>query len=200
MAALILSSFRFLTLVYLTGTIASGAEGSAGVQVRLAVQSMCCLEAKFVLTCKALSGKYVNLLTHEKTGMPRCLNAPPLNGAIQSLRQLTILCLLVGTLGCTERTALVDLATLKNTQTSWNGRLVVVRGTLQTFDKPRHFWIEDDARNRVALDDQSVSKLYSEAELIALVGEQLEIMGEFRYQIDEGRSIRVRTITALREN
>ncbi len=116
------------------------------------------------------------------------------------MHKLVPIGLLLSTLflyGCSEQAVQVELATLKNAQNSFNVRQVKISGTLQTFATPRHFWIEDDARNRVALDNQSVSRFYSEEELIGLEGKVFEVAGEFRYQSDKGRSIRVATIELI---
>ncbi len=53
--------------------------------------------------------------------------------------------------GCGESAPVkTTLSALSQVQKDFDGRLVMVSGTLRTFNKPRHYWIESDALDRVA--------------------------------------------------
>jgi hypothetical protein len=50
------------------------------------------------------------------------------------------------------------LSALSEIQKDFDGRQVIVSGTLRTFDTPRHYWIENDALDRVALEGDNQSR------------------------------------------
>lgn len=81
----------------------------------------------------------------------------------------------------------VTLEELVNHHGAFEGEVVVTRGTVQTVEEPRHYWLEDDEVNRVGLQpDERVSRL---------VGEDVIVRGRFSYSRDEGRWIRVDEVT-----
>jgi hypothetical protein len=82
------------------------------------------------------------------------------------------------------------LSALKAAQDDYDGRAVIVSGTLRTFDDPEHYWIENTALDRVALEGAT--------DLAGRVGRTVEVRGTFRYDRDEGRRIRVRSLKDLR--
>ena len=61
---------------------------------------------------------------------------------------------------------------------------VATQGILRTHASPRHYWIEDDALNRV--------ELIHADDLGSRVGKRLAVRGKFRYAADQGRRIEVR--------
>lgn len=84
-------------------------------------------------------------------------------------------------------TAEVSLASLNANQLRWDGEQVRTEGVVATFDEPRHYWIEDDAPNRVELvegDDPLEG-------LDELVGATVLVEGRFTFRDDEGRRISV---------
>jgi hypothetical protein len=82
-----------------------------------------------------------------------------------------------------------DLAALVSLQSDFDGRQVVTEGVLQTFETPRHYWIEDADLNRVAIEP--------EAGLADRVGQRLRVRGRFVVDPDQGRRIDVSDILSI---
>lgn len=80
----------------------------------------------------------------------------------------------------------VTLAQLAAQQDDYAGRRVVTTGTLRSHPDPLHYWIEDDAYHRVELDHAG--------NIAGREGDQLTVLGVFRYDKDAGRRIEVTTI------
>jgi hypothetical protein len=102
-------------------------------------------------------------------------------GAAGALALLLVAC------GGSEPVA-TTLPALAAEPATWDGRAVIVTGTVRTFPEPRHYWIETSDRDRVELDGGR--------DLEALVGWTVEVEGTFRYDRSAGRRIRVRRLTA----
>jgi hypothetical protein len=81
------------------------------------------------------------------------------------------------------------LSALSEVQKDFDGRLVIVSGTLRTFDMPRHYWIENEALDRVALEGA--------VNLAPLVSQSVTVRGMFRYDSEAGRRIEVDELVAL---
>lgn len=81
------------------------------------------------------------------------------------------------------------LSSLSAAQKDFDGRLVVVGGTLRTFDTPRHYWIENDGLDRVALEGTT--------DFAPLVGQTVTVRGTFHYDIETGRRIEVDDLMTL---
>lgn len=91
---------------------------------------------------------------------------------------------------CNEPTPVrIDLDELKAYQADLDGQPVVVSGKLRTYDAPRHYWIENESLDRVALE--------GDEDLAPLVGRTLEVSGVFRYDTVQGRRIEVDQLRAL---
>jgi hypothetical protein len=73
-------------------------------------------------------------------------------------------------------------------QKDFNGRQVLVSGALRTFATPRHYWIENDALDRVALEGA--------IDLQPLVGQTVKVRGMFHYDSKAGRRIEVDELVA----
>lgn len=83
----------------------------------------------------------------------------------------------------------VSLATLAAQEGAYDGTLVRTQGVVRTFVQPRHYWIEDDYPNRVALEPE---------ELVApLLGQTVRVVGRFNFDERKGRLIRVEEIASL---
>lgn len=64
--------------------------------------------------------------------------------------------------------------------------MVRTRGVVRTFEGPRHYWVEDDRLNRVALEPD---------ELVApLVGQEVRVVGRFDFDDRKGRIIEIEEI------
>ncbi len=98
---------------------------------------------------------------------------------IKLLMAFAIMLLLVGC-GASEPVK-TTLSALSEVQKDFDGRQVMVSGTLRTFDMPRHYWIENDALDRVALEGT--------INLAPLVSRTVTVRGMFRYDSDAGRRI-----------
>ena len=83
----------------------------------------------------------------------------------------------------------VTLAELVAEQDRHDGTRVVVRGTVNTFDDPRHYWIEDVEQHRVELVPEEVAE--------DLVGAQVEVVGRFSFRDDQGRVIEVEDLEVV---
>lgn len=82
-----------------------------------------------------------------------------------------------------------NLSALATSQVAFNGRHVIVSGTLRTFDAPRHYWIENEDLDRVALEGAD--------NLEPLVGQTVEVSGIFVYDRNAGRRIEVIQLRTL---
>jgi hypothetical protein len=82
------------------------------------------------------------------------------------------------------------LSALSEVQKDFDGRQVIVSGTLRTFDTPRHYWIENEALDRVALLEGTIN-------LAPLVSQTVTVRGMFRYDSEAGRRIEVDEFVAL---
>ena len=86
--------------------------------------------------------------------------------------------------GCGESVPVsTSLSALSQAQMEFNGRNVIVRGTLRGFESPRHYWIENDSFDRVAL--QGVGNLAPWED------QTIEVRGTFLYDREAGRRINV---------
>ena len=104
-------------------------------------------------------------------------------------RSLLLLMVMLLGVGCDDAEPVAtNLAALSAFQQDFNGRHVIVSGTLRTFDNPRHYWIENEALNRVALD---VANLEGNLDLASLTGLELVVQGTFRYDPAAGRRVEV---------
>ncbi len=79
-----------------------------------------------------------------------------------------------------------SLSTLSQVQAEFSGRQVIVSGTLRTFESPKHYWIENDSFDRVALEGAD--------NLAPWVGQTIEVRGTFFYEPETGRRIDVEEI------
>lgn len=77
----------------------------------------------------------------------------------------------------------INLAALREYQGELDGRRVVVSGTVRGFDDPRHYWLENDDLDRVALEGADG--------LADRLGQTVEVRGVFLYDSDAGRRIEV---------
>ncbi|MEW6645903.1 MAG: hypothetical protein AB1450_01725 [Pseudomonadota bacterium] len=92
------------------------------------------------------------------------------------------MCMLLLT-ACGTNSGSVTLETLVDMQREYDGERVATRGVVRTFDNPRHYWIEDDKLNRVAL--------LPEDQLPPLVGRAIRVVGKFSYSPSTGRIITI---------
>jgi len=93
--------------------------------------------------------------------------------------------------GCTPNdTAIaVSLANLAHTPATYEGRLVATEGVVHGLEDPRHYWIEDEDLNRVALlpEDQAADH----------VGEMVRVVGRFHREERGGRQLLISEIVAI---
>nr|WP_051074948.1 hypothetical protein [Thioalkalivibrio sp. ALJ16] len=93
----------------------------------------------------------------------------------------TLALLLAGCGG--ERVSPVTLEQLAASAPAFNGELVETEGVVNRFEDPEHYWLEDDAINRVAVTPKSAVRAH--------VGESLRVVGRFSYHPEEGRRIEI---------
>ncbi len=90
---------------------------------------------------------------------------------------------------CSETTTDIPLATLVAQQAEYDGQALSTTGIVRTFDEPRHYWIEDDELNRVAIEpDEAVSDY---------VGERVRVTGDYRADRETGRVLEAAEVTVL---
>lgn len=93
-----------------------------------------------------------------------------------------VLAALLAAAGCAESEPQVTEATLEDLARfpdTYQGRRVAATGTVRMHPSPEHYWIEDDALNRVAVQPASA--------VASRLGERVRVEGRFRYAPDEGR-------------
>jgi hypothetical protein len=92
--------------------------------------------------------------------------------------------------GCSGEPRPVGLALLATQPLDWDGVEVSVSGTLRSYSEPRHYWIEENGRHRVAIEnDDGMATL--------LVGQRVQAEGRFHYSPERGRWISVRVLEPL---
>lgn len=100
----------------------------------------------------------------------------------QRIRSAIVATILVA--GCADSAPVTtSLSALSQAQTDFNGRRVTIHGTLRTFETPRHYWIENDTFDRVALEGVE--------DLAPWIGQRIEVRGTFFYDSETGRRIEV---------
>ncbi len=96
---------------------------------------------------------------------------------------------LLGIGGCQPEPVAVTLEELADAQDVYDGQNVIAEGLVQTFDDPRHFWIEDPQQHRVELLPMSLVEDF--------VGQRLRVTGTFTFRDDEGRRIQISELHLL---
>lgn len=87
--------------------------------------------------------------------------------------------------GATE----LRLADLVRFQDRYDGDMVTISGVVNMFDDPEHYWIEDDAINRVrVVPHEAVSEF---------VGQRVRVLGRFEYGSEKGRVITARSVEVM---
>lgn len=94
--------------------------------------------------------------------------------------------------GCGDTPRQINLQLLAAEQSTLDGQLVVTEGLVQSFADPLHYWLEDDALNRVALEPDALVADY--------VGERVSVEGRFHADRERGRRIEVHTVRPLADD
>lgn len=90
---------------------------------------------------------------------------------------------------CSDTTTEIPLATLVEQQAEYNGQTLSTSGIVRTFEEPRHYWIEDDDLNRVAIEpDEAVSDY---------LGERVRVTGDYRADRKTGRVLEATEVIVL---
>lgn len=96
---------------------------------------------------------------------------------------------LLGCAGGPPQPQTVSLAELIAEQDAYDASTVIAEGTVQTYDQPRHYWIEDAEQHRVELFPHEVVE--------DLVGQRIRVTGRFTFRDDRGRGIDVDDLEVL---
>ena len=98
---------------------------------------------------------------------------------------------LVGLSACapSDRPEAVTLAQLVAEQDRLDGAVVLVEGTVRTYDDPPHSWIEDREQHRV--------ELFPHADVADLAGARVRVEGRFTFDPDRGRGIDIEALEVL---
>lgn len=121
---------------------------------------------------------------------------PSAETARRRVRRLpgVLLALCLGVVACSGEPRIAALEELRATPDAFDGRPVIITGTLRTFGeagtRAEHFWIENADLDRVGLEGAE--------NLRALVGWTVEVRGTFRYDRTAGRRIEVAEIASAR--
>lgn len=92
--------------------------------------------------------------------------------------------LLVGLLvgcGAQDSAHQVPLAMLVSSSADYDDRQVITRGLVRRFEDPLHYWIEDDAFNRV--------EIFPQESIAPYLGEAVLVEGLFRFSTTKGRRL-----------
>ncbi|TVP70664.1 MAG: glucose-inhibited division protein B [Nitriliruptor sp.] len=114
---------------------------------------------------------------------------------MRDVRLLMILGVLMlaiaGLSACTtdDRPEPVTLAELVAEEARLDGTVVLVEGTVRTYDDPPHSWIEDPEHHRV--------ELFPHERVADLAGERVRVEGRFTFDPDRGRGIDVEALEVL---
>jgi hypothetical protein len=97
-------------------------------------------------------------------------------------------------LGCAAgepQPEVVSLADLVAEQDAYDGATVIAEGTVQSYDDPRHYWVEDIEQHRV--------ELFPHGAVEDLVGQRIRVTGRFTFRDDRGRGIDIDELEVLGE-
>ncbi|GAA5133897.1 hypothetical protein GCM10023339_70100 [Alloalcanivorax gelatiniphagus] len=72
---------------------------------------------------------------------------------------------------------------------TYQGSLVATSGVVRGFDDPEHYWIEDEALNRVELEPLALAREH--------LGQRVQVVGTFHYDPGQGRWLEVRDFSPL---
>jgi hypothetical protein len=98
---------------------------------------------------------------------------------------------LLGCSGGPQQTQAVTLAALVAEHDVYDGSTVIVEGVVQSYDQPRHVWIEDAEQHRV--------ELFPYEMVADLVGQRIRVTGLFTFRDDRGRGIDIEGVEVLGE-
>jgi hypothetical protein len=93
--------------------------------------------------------------------------------------------------GCAREETVVglELELLVTQRENFEGRRVRTSGVVRSHADPRHFWLENDALQRVGL---------APAEQVeAWLGQEVEVVGRFTFAADTGRRITVEQVSPV---
>ena len=93
--------------------------------------------------------------------------------------------------GGTSAPTEVTLAELVDDHEAFDGDTVTTSGTVRTYHRPRHYWIEDERQHRV--------ELVPEDRVAPHLGEEVRVTGRFTFRDDEGRRIEIDELEVLTE-
>lgn len=75
----------------------------------------------------------------------------------------------------------VSLAVLAMSQTDYDDTLVITTGVVRRFEKPMHYWIEDENFNRV--------EIFPQKKIAPYLGGVVQVEGRFFFSSTEGRRL-----------
>ncbi|WFE70017.1 hypothetical protein P8S55_09450 [Halomonas sp. M1] len=73
------------------------------------------------------------------------------------------------------------LTILVNNPAAFDDKHIVTQGVVRHFDDPLHYWIEDEALNRV--------EIFPHQKIAPYLGEAVEVEGQFHFSPKEGRRL-----------
>lgn len=110
--------------------------------------------------------------------------------SLNNLVKCSLLLTFVGlAAACSESPNAVSLQLLAAEQQTIDGQYVMTDGVVRRFDDPRHYWIEDDMLNRVAIHPRGA--------VSDKVGEHVQVTGRFYADRERGRRIEVDEVTVV---
>ncbi|MBR2515290.1 MAG: glucose-inhibited division protein B [Halomonas sp.] len=104
--------------------------------------------------------------------------------SLQKYIGFTAITLLMATLisGCRgQQPVEVPLTILANNPAAFDEKQIVTQGVVRHFNDPLHYWIEDEALNRV--------EIFPHQKIAPYLGETVEVEGQFHFSPNEGRRL-----------
>ncbi|RDB43267.1 glucose-inhibited division protein B [Halomonas sp. DQ26W] len=83
----------------------------------------------------------------------------------------------------------VTLSVLAANPASHDGATVATEGVVRHFEKPLHYWVEDQDLNRV--------EIFPHEEIAPHLGERVRVVGHFEYSTTEGRRLTLEHVEPL---
>lgn len=83
----------------------------------------------------------------------------------------------------------VPLTILANNPAAFNDKQIVTQGVVRHFNDPLHYWIEDEALNRV--------EIFPHEQIAPYLGDAVTVEGQFYFSPHEGRRLNLTRVEQL---
>ncbi|WP_194756692.1 hypothetical protein [Aliidiomarina indica] len=107
------------------------------------------------------------------------------------MRGILLFAVMVLLTACSPEPRNLELHVIVAEAHTLDSQVVTTRGTVRMYADPEHYWIEDDALNRVGLHGMDVS---------SYVGSDVEVTGRFSVSRERGRHLEVTDVMVLSQH